>query len=378
MAGDFDFLHLKRRTVGSSNELSFDVLDAARSKLDGNQRGSRHQVSGNAPRATFPGAHTGATLASAPEVERRKRARRNRTLRMWIIGVLAAALIVGGAVFLGFRVYDQHVTFKGQFTLYVDRLISIDKSLVEIDSFMADPYAAFESDNASGVFDDVPQLKDQLEDLAADADDMAQNAQTENEQAAYGEVAVAATARVDLLEPAQKTYDAARKVYDQVAKANTVWSKVLAADQLARESASMANEANTEEAITASRDKTYAAREQFDAALDGLKSLETDNKGLDLSKQKAYVQKREDALQHAIETSNALLANNRDQAVAANDAYNKADQQAADLAAELPDSVGALVAGLYSETVAEYETAYRAARDRVSEVDSDVRTRFSR
>lgn len=44
MAGVFDFLHLKRNTRGSSNELSFDVLDAARNDLDSKRRRGSHGV----------------------------------------------------------------------------------------------------------------------------------------------------------------------------------------------------------------------------------------------------------------------------------------------------------------------------------------------
>jgi hypothetical protein len=46
VAADFDHRHLKRNTAGSSNELSFDVLDAARSGMD-TQKGSARRVSGS-------------------------------------------------------------------------------------------------------------------------------------------------------------------------------------------------------------------------------------------------------------------------------------------------------------------------------------------
>ena len=72
MAGPFDHLHIKGRTAGTSNELSFDVLDAVRSEPS--QKKARSVFIPSGPRQS-QGSYTGvagtSTLSAVPEVERR-------------------------------------------------------------------------------------------------------------------------------------------------------------------------------------------------------------------------------------------------------------------------------------------------------------------
>ena len=74
MSGHFDFLHVKKNSAGSPNELSFDVLDAARSQLDGKKsRTSRGSLSTSPKQGSYHGVGSGSTLSAVPEVERRKK-----------------------------------------------------------------------------------------------------------------------------------------------------------------------------------------------------------------------------------------------------------------------------------------------------------------
>ena len=146
MAGPFDHLHIKGRTAGTSNELSFDVLDAVRSEPS--QKKARSVFIPSGPRQS-QGSYTGvagtSTLSAVPEVERRKRARRNRTIRVWAIAIVVVVVLASAAGYAGYRLYQDRAHFTGQYNELIMRFTDIDKTMVRIDALMRDPLNSVEA-----------------------------------------------------------------------------------------------------------------------------------------------------------------------------------------------------------------------------------------
>ena len=380
MAGPFDFLHIKGSTAGSSNELSFDVLDAARHELDEKRRANRSSTPLTSGTPSSLGSYSGiagtSTLSAVPEVERRKRARRARAIRMRVIAVVAVVALLAVGAYAGWRFYEEKVDYTGRFGELVSRFVEVDKSIVEVDALMADPLNSVERETRDRALAGFSDVKAKLDAISADARDLARNAASDDDKAALAEVEDAVQARKEMLDAAADTFKLSEIANRQVAEATEAWNLVLAGDALAREATTLANVATTEDATLHARDKTQEALDQMNTARSQLSIIEQGIAGLDFSAEVAYVDKRIESLEAALETSDALLAGNREAAIAANDAYNAADREAAEMASDLPASISDQVKAQYSGEVEQKRSAYSSARADATTADSALRSQF--
>lgn len=375
MAGTFDFLHIKGRTAGSSNELSFDVLDAASQGL-GEKKG-RSQRDPGAPKpsqGSYHGVAGTSTLSAVPEVERRKRARRRRAARIWVIAIVSIVALVGSGVFFGYHVYQGKQNFAARFNQLIDRFKEIDQTMVEIDSLMADPLSSVKLVERAEVSERFATLTRELNAVTAEAHDMEPFAQTDHDRTALSEVEQAADARSNMIAAAESAFSLSKHANQLADEATEAWNKVLEGDTVAREATDIANAAKTEGTTISARDKTEQARELMSAARTELQIVEKEEPRVDLSFEKAYIDKRVAALDYAVETADALLANDRAAAQSANDAYNAADQEAARLGGALEDSPAEHVKSAYRSELDAILEDYTASRYAVTEADSALRS----
>jgi len=393
MSGPFDFLHIKRRTEGSSNELSFDVLDAARSDADDQQRRNTRKPAEIKPfQDSYHGVIGSSTFSAAPEVVRRKRARREHTRRVWLIACVAIVAFIGTGAYLGYLYYQGKSDFGGRFDTLIDRFVDIDKTMVEIDELMQDPMkmvdveASSDSSEASNGNEEpgmsveaqqalkkIPSLKREMNAIAGEAQKLKESANLDEERAALSQVEIAALARGDMFEHSEEVLEIAKKTASRVVKTNDAWNKVLQADQIARDATEMANEASTEETTLEARRQTENARVLFIEAKEDLEAIETDKPSVNFTEEKKYIDKRTRSLEAAVKTANALLANNREGAVSANNEYNEADKEAASFANKLPSSEGTQVVQAYQSQFENAVKAYNQSRASVATADSSLR-----
>lgn len=383
MAGVFDFLHLKRRTAGSFNELSFDVLDAARHALDSQQKQGRRGGSvGPAPglgaihAESSDGMYKGASLSAEDEVRRRKRVRRQHAIRLKVLGALAVIAVLCVGVVFSYNLYKDRTDFSGKVNNLVARIVEGDDTLVKVDSLMGDPYDQFQADARSQMLAQLPMLLDSLEKVDADAGALLAQAAMEGDRVTLREISAAVQARQAMLGAASQAFRLAAAIGQNEDTANRTWMHVVDADQAVREAAQLANSALTEEETIQARDATAQAAAALQTASDELASLESQVAGLDFSAQRDYLACRIEALGYAVETSNALLAGDRGAASAANGEYNRLERQAAAMADELPASVADAVAAAYQQQMDDALDTYNQARAAVTKADADLRTRL--
>lgn len=374
MAGPFDFLHIKGRTAGSSNELSFDVLDAvSKDASKQEKRASKTPTGPKSSQGSYHGVAGTSTLSAVPEVERRKRARRVRSVRLWAIAAFAVIALVGTGVYFGYHFHQDRVDFSGRFNLLIDRFVEIDRTLVEVDSLMGDPLNSVEAVERSEASERFASLNRELNAVMAEAREMEASALVDRDRAALSEIEVAANARADMLAAAESAFTLSKHANQLADEANTAWNSVLEADELAREATAIANKAQTEGATLDAQDKTKRARDLLQSVRTGLDHVEKEESRISFATEKAYIDKRVQALDAAIDTADALLGNDRTRAREANDTYNAADKEAATLALALPSSISDQVKLVYETDLDTILETYAQARASVTTADSALR-----
>ena len=456
MAGVFDFLHLKRNTKGSSNELSFDVLDAARNDLDSKKRkGSRfviptpqtvRPVATKAPdtnatatapeppkapkpskeakpakpargekaarkhkqreaereekrkkkerkklnstklldtstdqsvkpsRGTSHGVKKNASLSTVPEVERRKKSRHARRVRMGVIAAVFVVVAIGVGAFLGYQYYQGRVTFENRYAEMVSCISDVDKDLVELEAILAKSPADVTDEDVTTIEKLVPQVKDGLQRVTPQIDVLAKDATREKDMLALEYAASAVDGRLDMVGFSERLSGLYAKANKASAEANEAWGLVSSADQLARESVAEANAASTEEALNASKEKTQQAIERIEEARKQLEDVAAIYDGAIFSSQISYLDKRKEALEHEVLVNEALLAGDRQRAIDENDAYNAADEEAVRIASTLPASPSAQARSSYDAKILATKDSYKGTREEVTRADANIRS----
>ena len=377
MPGNFEFLHIKRRTAGSSNELSFDVLEHKSVKADEKtQRNAKIPKAPKPSQGSYHGVTGTATLSGQAEVEKRKRARRSRRLRLKVLGGVAIAALVAVGVYVGVKYYESQSDINARIVALVDRLAEVDETLAEADSMMRDPLTVSQADR-SRVTSAMPKLSTELNRITIDAQSLLDLSVDERSEIVIGQITKTAQTRNNMIAVAKETLDFAAEANAQIDRATNAWNNVISADQLAREATNIANTASTPEMTSKTLEMTREARDRFSRALSEFQNMKTVYR-IDLADQEAYLAKKIEAMDKSIATSEALLAGNRSAAAAANDAYNDADEEAVLLAADLPASIDDIVRERFVKIIADYKARYADARIRTVEADAVIREYLGR
>ena len=378
MSGVFDFLHIKGRTAGSSNELSFNVLEQKSVEAEGRaNRGIKAPKPPKASQGSYHGVAGTTTLSGQAEVERRKRARQASRMRLYVVTTVFLVVLVGVGVYAGIQFHEKQVDMSVRIDALVERLVEADEVIVDIDLDMQDPFNPNRTTQRAAELTAMKQLSAELDAISKDAQSLENQSLDGMAEVTANQIGVTASARKDMLAAAQAAFQLSADAANQVERANKVWNDVLGSDQLAREAISAANKATTQEATNASLDDIRKARADFEEAYDELGSFSAQC-GVVFADQQAYLLKKTEALDSAIATSEALLAGDRDAAEAANEKYNDLDQEAADLAANLPPAIGDLVQDQFDQNIAKYQASYKIARDKTVQADSIIRDYLGR
>lgn len=392
--------HIKRHTAGTSNELSFDVLDATLNELDGKKSSSRFRVrtpkgdEGKSVSFLFsgmegvPAAKQGkqrapeagsgmqasmSTLTAQDEVSRRKKARRAHNIRIRVIAVLAVAFVLAAAGTYVYHVIQEQRAFDEKYAELAARFSSIDTDIVAADTLMGGLFDADAAEARNKTLDAIPRTRNNLAVVKTQAESLQKEAKSTRDQMAVGQMVEAIDAREEMMAVAQQTIELANHIEQGVANANETWANALEADQLARQAVQAANAANSDEGFQAAKEAADAARDEFEGVLYSLEYLENTLSGLDLSAQRAFVEKKIEALGYEAATNQAIIDGNRDAAIANNDAYNRADVEAAALADGLPASLEPMVRSLFDDELTRLSDAYDNARSHAIAADAIIR-----
>ena len=379
MSGFLDHLHVKKRTAGSSNELSFDVLDAARDELDG-KKGLYTRIADRAKQVQgdYQGTNPKPQQPRGSSPQKASLSDNDKTRRRLLA---SGALVVVLALIAGVIVLMQNLTqnpaddkpsFADELPAVVSGLASVDEVFPAVDQVMAASPENVEAETRADALSGFAGARAALDETAKAAEALDGLAVTDNEKTALDQLNQTVKERYAILDRAERAMKLAAQSDDEVAQISAAWSRVFEADQLARAATEQANAAVTEEETQVARDSTQQALDQMNAVLAQFQDMSGRYSTLDLSVQIEYLQKRVEALEHATATSDALLAGDREVAQSENEAYNAADQEAASMAEELPISIDQFVREAFTQQMKEYCTQYFDARDHAAELDDAI------
>ena len=442
--------HIKRHTVGTSNEISFSVLDAAKNELEGDvgkdaaarpsrfghvslftlplrrkksiatptkERGlllssgefasaenptpasslgtvdvgsPKSDVAGlttvptGAPRKTAaagsaaPAAGAPAPVPSklvrSPEEEialRKARRRLHRMLAATLVVVVGLCLAGAGGWYL-YQDHQRHLHQVAQLDEALDLIREADETGVALDGIVANPLDAGSLAQADSVLAKLPAALAQLEEADAAARRVSVDLRESEDKEAANQTVAATGARTALIESGRQIVEQAQRADEAARAVREAWQRVVEADALARDAAALVAD-TTAEHVTASKDKTNAAVGAFADAQAALEALDSAYADVDLAGPLDYVAKRIEAMGYALASDNAFLAKNKEEAVAQNDAYNRADAEAATLAAGLPDDVAQLVFDAYDQATGTLFETYSTARSQAGAADAFLR-----
>ena len=378
MASVFDHLHIKKNTVGSSNELSLDVLDAARSDL-GSKSG---RLSNPKPPGSYKGSYHGvagtSTLSGVAEVERRKKARRVYSIRLGVVVAFATVIGVSVILWFGYQHYLAIQDFPTRFYSLVDQFKEEDVFLAETDSLMAgidDKAGRSAREQAS---EKIPSVRDDVERIRKNAQSASPLTMTGEDKEILEQLVAGIDAREAMLDSAKSAFELATERDKQVELVGSAWNNVVNAAQNAKDASVLANKATTEQETEEAIERTFQTQESLNKALTSIKAIDDSNKEVDLSTQVVYLEQKVKSLDYAIETGRALLDGNRDKAAEMNAKYNEADQQAAEQAEKLPLAPEIVIKGSFDKKLGEFVQSYDASRKQAVETDTAIRNYLER
>lgn len=344
--------HIKRHTKGTSNEISFSVLDAAKIGLDKE-------------------AEKEANSASRLKHMQISPARIGRVLAVMLLSCLAVVFLAVGGWFI-YQEYQGQKNSVQQLDQALSLLAEADDIILMMDEALISPL----SEESATLKEKVFASKDDTRSLLEQADEKARAASVDLKTSAKKEVANEAvstiSARMTLLDSGIDLLRAWEGGADATKRADNVWKNVLEADSLAREAAVAVSDGSTKN-ISASKKQTSDALDLLKSANSELDKLQKDYSYIDLSALSAYVDKRIDALSCALASDNAMLTKDLKEAQKQNDSYNKADVEAAALAKKLPDDVVGMVKSSCEESVKDLQETYEAARSQAGTADAIIR-----
>ena len=419
--------HIKRNTEGTSNEISFSVLDAAKNSLDGEGGSSafgtislftlpgkkkhistpskdeglalaQREASRSAARAQSrserrqrrleqkraSGVAHGSHSAREPrsfdaEVASRKRARKRGRLIVSSVLTVVLLSVAGGLTWWGFGTYQDQQTYKGVLSSAISELSGTDDLLAEIDAVVVD---LANNDVTSLSVDDMLDVQKKVQDGKSTCIDELDAAEEAVGQVAINSSSEASNAPdlkvVDTITARQMMTSGAAIIDDTVSalqarqEVTKGWQLVLAADGLAREAADIASSATSAD-MQASTEKSQQAIESFSKAKTALQNAEQLFPQLDLSAYMSYIDKRLEAQGYAIESNDALINRDTQAATEHNDAYNNAEKQAGELAEKLSEDPDELVVEAFDSKTASSREMYENARSQAQSADAFIR-----
>lgn len=395
-------MHIKRRTRGSSNEISFSVLDAAREARDAEERDRREGGSGGPslftlgkgkkPRPTpvkeqsivLSGEAPASPSASSSAVDRKMR---GIVPVFVVVCALLVITLVGGQALMSMR--EQQKSLLDTLNDQVDIIKSCDESLLPFDELVieqcdakrlspsatgdAAPSAEALNEGYRAVVAEIAPMRAQLEDSIASMETLQSSLSDNDDKEAASQVVTAARSRLNMLDAGVSIIEESMMATEAFLKARSGWNAVINADAAIREATALAEEMSKEN-ILASQAKGNEALAFLEEAQQDFSQAEAAYLSLDLAAFKAYVAKRIESQQAALAADEAYLSRNKEELEAQNSRYNALEEEAAALAQELgeddPEQIVAL--RFYKEIEAD-QGAYEAERLKAGNADAFLR-----
>ncbi|MEY8459770.1 hypothetical protein AALA69_01385 [Eggerthellaceae bacterium 24-137] len=398
-------LHIKSHTHGSSNEISFSVLDAAREARDAEERDRRRGGetgkislftlgSSKKPRSTpTKGQHIVIPEGAAPahKADRPSSPALGRRAESRIPGVITVVVIVCALLALALTVSQtflqvnaRQTSFRGQLLAQIDVVNQCDQTLIPFDNLVMAQYEkdrfsrgdtpSFDelSDSYRAVVGDIAPSRSQLEEAITALEALVPSLSENKDKEAAHQAISAARSRLNMLDSGVAVIDESLMATAAFSQTQEGWKKLIDADAAAREATSLLRDM-TKENVEKSMERSSQAADLLVQAASLFSQAQEGYPALDLQDFINYAAKREESQRTALEADRAYLDRDKEQLKKKNKQYNQLEEEAAALAEQMGDDPAARVVDLYRSAIEEDVQAYDAERVKAGNADAFLR-----
>ena len=307
------------------------------------------------------------------EVERRKKIRHRRRVRLAVTVVVACVVAAGLA---GNYAYQRYRLYNDQSELInhaVEEIVSADERVVQLDSLIGDPMAEIKNDTWKELEKNLPATESHLDSARDTSNDLLPVLGEGDMQIVAGQIIDACDARQVMIDSGKSIFEAAEEANGTSDSVAQIWADVLQADSVARDGVALLSAGSLDDSMASAKEKLHEAASSFQNTRYELQQLENANANLDLSKLTEYLDKRLEALDYASATAQALLDRNKSEATSQAKLYNEADSAAVKLAAALPTDLSEPVKAAFEKDIEDLRKKYDDARYAASAADNRIR-----
>lgn len=421
-------LHVKGNTVGTSNELSFSVLDATKQEMD-----RKH---GEARRIKMPGrlelftvdrkeanpvpVSDADTILSAPEkresketqtsvsretnssspasdpnlplpkrsepgvaislsgedelarkVKKRKDRRRNSRI---VIGLaVSVVVLVGGylGITSGMDYYERMQRQAASAENILANFGDMDSGLKALDDAITNPLSDDFPLYATQAREFQPRATELLDSTDRMVSQLKANAQGEGDLAKIQDVQAAVDNRRKYIEAGYSVLEQEVAMNEARPAAQDAWNSMLSADAQTRAAASEVSGSSGGK-LDSARKKTAEAADEFQTAGEAFSALAQSYELFDASPYVDYISARVKALGYMVSSIDYLKKEKTKKAQEYIEKYEEADSRAVKMAKKLPKSTDVALQEAYSSQVREDLAKYKRAREKAEVADRAV------
>lgn len=361
----------KRKSAAAEQRQSRKAARAEARALAKRQKQERYDSKHSLSRAVNAAPYS--NESAQVEVERRKKIRHRRRVRLAATVVVACVVAAGLA---GNYAYQRYRLYNDQSELInhaVEEIVSADESVVQLDSLIGDPMTEIKNDAWKELEMNLPAAESHLESARDTSSDLLPVLGEGDMQIVAGQIIDACDARQVMIDSGKSIFEAAEEANGTSDSVAQIWADVLQADSVARDGVALLSAGSLDDSMASAKEKLHEAAASFQNARYELQQLENANANLDLSKLTEYLDKRLEALDYASATAQALLDRNKSEATSQAKLYNEADSAAVKLAAALPTDLSEPVKAAFEKDIEDLRKKYDDARYAASAADDRIR-----
>ena len=314
---------------------------------------------------------------SEKEIKRRKKNRRVRRFAAIAVASLCCCACIGAAALFAANAYEQSRSNLALLSQAFDEIEKADSLVLSMDDLVM-------KDESIVTVEELDELEQGMSDAGvhlnaacAFSDEAFQAMGESPGKDAARQVSESADARRDMMKYAEALLHADADARSAVESAEKCWDQVLEADGLMKEAADLVAD-TTVENVTASQGKSEQAIALLDEAAASLASAQAECPSADFSALAALIEKKREQNVYAVESDKAIYIQDKATAESFNESYNRADAEAVELAAALPERPAQPILDRLDAQTSETRSRYLDARKRAAESDAFIRDYLGR
>lgn len=400
-------VHIKHRTAGTSNELSFDVLEAKKNEADGNSTSSKRWSRGfrtkktTERRAVFANrrsdnaAYAGGGMPHlyssdavqaaknidltnlpygdpAAEIVRRKKKRfHNRVLSATLGVAVIAALAFLMATEVTRYLSDQEATLATLKTA-LQTVEEADQAIVAMDKLVATPLDQQDENDARRILERLPGANDLLDEAYEQVKWASGSLFNSEDREAANRAMTAIAGRKEMTTQGQMILTDAIAAKEAAFYMEEAWNLLLEADTFANQAGELVQDTSTDN-VNASMEASNRAIGRFEQAQDLVQKVQTRYPEADVTPYAKYLEKRLRGQEAALESDASILLMDRVSAEEQSETLYDYDLEAAEIAKGFPDDPTKPITDACNEKQAELREKYDQARSQAASADAYLR-----